>query len=91
MTAQHRNTLRWLTIRLAAALEVAPALDPFVPLADMGVDSVRAVSLAGEIETHFDIDVEPTLIFDYPTLSHIAEFIGTAVAERVGHVDEAVA
>lgn len=91
MNTQHRNNLRWLTIRLAAALGVAPALDPFVPLADMGVDSVHAVSLAGEIESHFDIDVEPTLIFDYPTLSHIAEFISTAVAGRVVHVDEAVA
>jgi hypothetical protein len=31
---------------------------------------------------HFDIDVDPTMIFDYPTLSRIADFIGTAVAEQ---------
>jgi len=53
-----------------------------VPLAEMGVDSVHAVSLVGEIEAHFDIDVDPTLIFDYPTISHIAGYISTAVVEQ---------
>jgi acyl carrier protein len=43
---------------------------------------VHAVSLVGDVEAHFDIDVDPTMIFDYPTLSHIAEYIGTAVAEQ---------
>jgi acyl carrier protein len=59
-----------------------PARDPLVPLAEMGVDSVHAISLVGDIETQFDIDVEPTLIFDYPTLSHIAAYIDAAVAEQ---------
>jgi acyl carrier protein len=83
MNSRHRPILHWLTARLAASLGVsATALDPMVPLAEMGADSVHAVSLVGEIEAHFDIDVDPTLIFDYPTLSHIAEYIGTAVAEQ---------
>jgi acyl carrier protein len=83
MNADRRATLRWLTARLASYLEVsAAAIDPMLPLAEMGVDSVHAVSLVGDVEAHFDIDVDPTMIFDYPTLSHIAEFIGTAVAEQ---------
>ena len=48
----------------------------------MGVDSVHAVSLVGDVELHFDIDVDPTMIFDYPTLSAIAEFISTAVGQH---------
>jgi acyl carrier protein len=83
MNSRHNPTLRWLTARLAASLAVpATTLEPMVPLAEMGVDSVHAVSLVGEIEAQFDIDVDPTLIFDYPTLSHIAEYISTAVAEQ---------
>jgi acyl carrier protein len=75
--------LRWLTTQLASSLEVSPStLDPMVPLAEMGVDSVHAVSLVGEIEAHFDIDVDPTMIFDYPTLSHIAEYLSTAVVQQ---------
>jgi acyl carrier protein len=83
MNAERRSILRWLTTQLASYLEVpATAIDPMVPLAEMGVDSVHAVSLVGDVEAHFDIDVDPTLIFDYPTLAHIAEFIDEAIAEQ---------
>ena len=83
MIANHRPILRWLTATLASSLEVAPStLDPMVPLADMGVDSVRAVGLVGDMEMYYDIDVDPTLIFDYPTLAHIAEYISSALVEQ---------
>jgi acyl carrier protein len=83
MNANRRPILRWLTAQLASYLEVpATAIDPMVPLAEMGVDSVHAVSLVGDVEAHFDIDVDPTMIFDYPTLAHIAEYIDEAVAEQ---------
>jgi acyl carrier protein len=79
----NRQILRWLTTRLASYLEVSAAtINPMVPLAEMGVDSVHAISLVGDVEMHFDIDVDPTMIFDYPTLSRIADFVGTAVAEQ---------
>ena len=79
----NRQTLRWLTSQLASYLEVpANAVNPMLPLAEMGVDSVHAISLVGDVELHFDIDVDPTMIFDYPTLSGIAEFINAAVAEQ---------
>lgn len=74
---------RWLTTRVGGYLAVPEhAIDPMLPLAEMGVDSVHAISLVGDVEAHFDIDVDPTLVFDYPTLSHIADFISTAVAMR---------
>ena len=83
MNANRRTILRWLTTRLAVYLEVpATTIDLMVPLAEMGVDSVHAISLVGDVEAHFDIDVDPTMIFDYPTLSHIAEYIGATVSEQ---------
>jgi acyl carrier protein len=83
MNANRRPILGWLTTQLASYLEVATtAVNPMVPLAEMGVDSVHAISLVGDIEMQFDIDVDPTLIFDYPTLARIAEFISTAVADQ---------
>jgi acyl carrier protein len=75
--------LGWLTSRLAWHLDVPThAIDPALPLAEMGVDSVRALGLVGDVEAHWDIDVDPTLVFDYPTLAHIADFISDAVAPR---------
>jgi acyl carrier protein len=80
MDANRRTVLRWLTTQLASHLEVpATSIDVMVPLAEMGVDSVHALSLVGEVEMRFDIDVDPTMIFDYPTLARIAEFISIAV------------
>jgi acyl carrier protein len=83
LRTQDRATLSWLATTLASYLEVpATTIDPTVPLAEMGVDSVHAVSLVGEVEMRFDIDVDPTMIFDYPTLSDIADYISAAVAEQ---------
>ena len=83
MNANRRQILGWLSNQLASYLEIpAATINPMVPLAEMGVDSVHAISLVGDVELHFDIDVDLTMIFDYPTLSRIAEFIGTAVADQ---------
>lgn len=83
MNRNRRSTLRWLTGRLADHLDVPESsIEVMLPLAEMGVDSVLAVGLVGDIESHFDIDVDPTLIFDYPTLAHIAEFVEMAVVEQ---------
>jgi acyl carrier protein len=80
MDANRRHILRWLTTQLASYLEIpATSINAMVPLAEMGVDSVHALCLVGDVEMRFDIDVDPTMIFDYPTLSRIAEFISIAV------------
>jgi acyl carrier protein len=83
LNASRRAIIHWLSARAASYLEIpAVDIDLMVPLAEMGFDSVHATSLVGDIEAHFDIDVEPTLIFDYPTLARVAEFIDTEVAVR---------
>jgi acyl carrier protein len=84
MNANRRQILQWLTAQLADELRTtADTIDPMVPLAEMGVDSVLAIGLVGDVELHFDIDVDLTMIFDYPTLAGLAEFIDTALAEQL--------
>ena len=77
-----RLILRWLTTRLASYLGVsASTIDPVVALADMGVDSMIAISFVDDVEERFDINVDLAMVvFDYPTLSTIAELIETAIA-----------
>ncbi|OBB18241.1 acyl carrier protein [Mycobacteriaceae bacterium 1482268.1] len=82
MNADRRYILRWLATQLGSQLDLpSTVIDPLMPLAEMGVDSVHAVSLVGDVEAHFDIDVELTLVFDHPTLSHIADHIRLALTE----------
>jgi acyl carrier protein len=77
-----RLILRWLTTRLASYLGVsASTIDPMVALADMGVDSMIAISFVDDVEERFDIDVDLAMVvFDYPTLSTIADLIEMAIA-----------
>jgi len=77
-----RLILRWLTTRLASYLGVsASTIDPVVALADMGVDSMIAISFVDDVEERFDINVDLAMVvFDYPTLSTIADLIETAIA-----------
>ncbi|HEY6423370.1 MAG TPA: acyl carrier protein [Pseudonocardiaceae bacterium] len=64
---------RWLTGKVASYLKVDPAeIDPSRPLAEYGLDSVYALTLCAEIEDDLGLVVEPTLAWDYPTVTALA-------------------
>ncbi|WP_081635440.1 type I polyketide synthase [Nocardia sp. BMG111209] len=66
----------WLVDRLAAELSVArDDIDIRQPLSYYGLDSVRAVKLADAIGRQYGIEVAPTLAYEYPTISELAEHI----------------
>ncbi|MEU1545244.1 MULTISPECIES: acyl carrier protein [Nocardia] len=66
----------WLVERVADYTERAPhEVDPVVPLAELGMDSVSAVSLCGEIEDRWSLEVDPVLVFEYPTIADIAAYL----------------
>ncbi|ANW21343.1 acyl carrier protein [Streptomyces clavuligerus] len=63
----------WLADRIALYLKRSPAeIVPSVPLAEYGLDSVAALSLCGDIEEDFDLVLEPTVAWDYPTVDALA-------------------
>ncbi|MEV5754374.1 acyl carrier protein [Actinoallomurus sp. NPDC052308] len=73
----------WLTQRVAEYLERPPAdIDPSAMLAEYGMDSVYAISLCGDIEAEYDLDVEPTLAWTHPTIDAIAAHLGERVGDR---------
>ncbi|MFD4433198.1 acyl carrier protein [Nocardia sp. NPDC058497] len=76
-TAHTPTTIQdWLVERVADYLDRAPhQVDPATPLAELGMDSVSAVSLCGEIEDRWSLDIDPTLVFDYPTVVAIATYL----------------
>ncbi|MBF6194194.1 acyl carrier protein [Nocardia implantans] len=71
----------WLVERVADYTERAPhEVDPVVPLAELGLDSVSAVGLCGEIEERWSLEADPTLVFEYPTIADIAAYIAAEFA-----------
>lgn len=68
----------WLLERLTHFLEIpADEIDPDIPLAEYGLESVYAFALSGEIEDHLGLAVEPTLLWDVDTVAaltaHLAD------------------
>ncbi|WP_039805381.1 acyl carrier protein [Nocardia araoensis] len=76
-TIVRSTTIRdWLVERVADHTDRAPhEVDPVVPLAELGLDSVSAVSLCGEIEERWSVEADPVLVFEYPTIADIAVYL----------------
>lgn len=66
----------WLTERVSGYLErPAAQIDPSVMLAEYGMDSVYALSLCGDIEAEYDLEIDPTLAWEYPTIDAITGYL----------------
>ena len=78
----------WLVERIAGYLGIAPGrLDPDQPFAEIGLDSVYALTLCGDIEDALGIEVEPTMAWDYPTAAILAAGLHEELRARVGTAD----
>ncbi|MFD7599116.1 SDR family NAD(P)-dependent oxidoreductase [Streptomyces mirabilis] len=63
----------WLTSAVAAAAGLDPlAVDPERPIAEFGLGSGQLVTLATELSGRIGRPVEPSLVFDHPTVAALA-------------------
>jgi 8-amino-7-oxononanoate synthase len=66
----------WLANKLAEVLQTSAGdLDLDRDFADYGLDSVEAVNLSGELENFLGKRLSPTLLWDYPTIASLAEYL----------------
>ncbi|MFD9102061.1 acyl carrier protein [Streptomyces virginiae] len=76
----------WLYARLSLYLRRAPGtIDPTVPFAEYGMDSVAALSLCGDLEDEFGLEVEPTLLWDHPTVESLLTHLGSVLPAAPAH------
>jgi acyl carrier protein len=69
-----------LVTAAAAILQIGPdAIDPDRPLQELGLDSMMAVELRGQIHSATGCDCPASLLFDYPTIERLAEHLGEAL------------
>ena len=65
-----------LTKTLAKKVHLSSSkIDINKPLSDYGLDSVDAVSFTADLGTHYGVDLEPTVIWDYQTIIKMSEYI----------------
>ncbi|MGE6758923.1 acyl carrier protein [Corallococcus interemptor] len=64
----------WLSSRIAAYVQRRPdEIRADVPLAEYGLDSVYALTLAGDLEDHLGLSLDPTLMWDHPTIAGLTQ------------------
>ena len=76
-------------------LEEATLVDPTLPLKELGLDSLMAVELRNALAHSLARSLPATLLFDYPTLDALADYLlgvlalsETAKPRRVEAADE---
>jgi len=77
------NIQAWIVSYLAEVLEIDPdEIDAEIPFDQYGLDSAVAVGMTGDLEDWLGKKIDPTLLYDYPTIEsfsrHLAEEIETA-------------
>lgn len=69
----------WLVSYMADLLEIEPEeVDVKSTFARYGLDSSTAVMLTGDLETWLGREIEPTIMYDYPTIVDLAEYLAQA-------------
>ncbi len=68
----------WLVMHLAETLEVdSDEIDVNKQFVTYGMDSAQAIGLVGDLEDYVQRPLSPTIIWDYPNISALAEYIGS--------------
>nr|WP_189135947.1 type I polyketide synthase [Wenjunlia tyrosinilytica] len=86
---RHASVLRLLRTEIATVLghgSGAPAADPHRAFRDLGFDSLTALELRNALERRTGLHLAPTLAFDHPTPSALAEHL---TDELLGTADRA--
>ncbi|MFC9132796.1 acyl carrier protein [Streptomyces sp. NPDC057099] len=79
-TPSHEELTTWLTERVAEHVEMPPQdIRTDTPLVSYGLDSVYAFAVIAEIEDRLGIALEPTTMWDNPTLDALV----TAISEEM--------
>lgn len=66
----------WLVAYIADLLEIeSEEIDVTIPFDRYGLDSSAAVGMTGDLEDWLGKEVEPILLYDYPTIEALARHL----------------
>lgn len=79
MNKSANDVQNWLIDYVANQLNVSPdSIDPDEDLVNLGLSSRQAITLAANLETYLDKPTDPALIWEYPTIRQLAQYLGQA-------------
>ena len=68
--------------RSIIGLDTDMHIDPDLPLKDIGLDSLMAVEMRNELARDIDLRLTATLLFDYPTVNRLIEYLDAQIHPR---------
>ncbi|QIY73921.1 acyl carrier protein [Streptomyces sp. RLB1-33] len=72
----------WLLERLGQYLpDQQEPVDPHRELGEYGLDSIAVVAFAADVEDRLAISVDPTAVWDHPTIAQLAKYLLAAYEE----------
>jgi acyl carrier protein len=75
----------WLIDWLACDLGVDPrGVDPGQAFLSYGMNSVQAMTMVGDLESHLGLRLPPTLAWDYPDIDRLAMHLADRLAAEPG-------
>lgn len=74
----------WIASYLAQLLEIDPdEVDVTIPFDQYGLDSSAAVGMTGDLEDWVERKIDPTLLYDYPTIEALAQHLAEEFNAKV--------
>ncbi len=78
------DTRSWMIQWLIARAGVDPVdVDTEKPFANYGLDSMTAVEMSGEIEDWSGVELTPIVVWNYPTVATLSEFVTDQIVDSV--------
>lgn len=74
----------WIVSYLAQLLEIDPdEVDVKIAFDQYGLDSSAAVGMTGDLEDWVERKIDPTLLYDYPTIEALAQHLAEEFKVKV--------
>lgn len=78
----------WLVQRIAALKNVdEESIDIKKAFTEYGLSSLEAVSLSGDLEELVGLRISPTIVFDYPSISSLSEYLSSPRMDSPGQIE----
>ena len=74
----------WIVSYLAQLLEInSDEINTTIPFDQYGLDSSAAVGMTGDLEDWIGKKIDPTLVYDYPTIEALAQHLANELQVKV--------
>ena len=68
----------WIVDYLSKQMQISPdSIDIMAPFESLALDSATAIGMTGDLEHWLGRPIDPTTVYDYPTIEEMAEFLAT--------------